>query len=133
MSAYEWPSAKWTPQQIEFDAFQYRHSRSHCARELLEAIAGIAPEAWLGFSPRHAEIDKPACGEEGYVLTVGVFDVRPEVTCPKCRVLMRAVRPQSAPLHERFTIDGIMYYRVGGEPMLLDEYTERVGIRRQAA
>jgi hypothetical protein len=120
----------WGTTDNEFQAAQYRSSRSHCSRELLEAISGVAPVKWLSISPRNLPIDGPACGFEDYSLKVNVHDVRPEVTCPKCRALMRAVRPQSAPLHE-VKLD---YARrpcgyVGGEQMSMTDYTLRVRIR----
>lgn len=138
-----WRPEEWEPREAEFQRRQYLGSRSHCARELLEAIGGIGPKAWMGFSPRNEPIDRPACGAEGYVLLVGVSDVRPEVTCPRCRALMRAVRPESAPLHERIkllsaNVDGTiiqlnqMVYFVGGEQVTATEYAGRLSMRLAA-
>lgn len=127
-----WRPEEWEPHEAEFQRHQYLGGRGHASRELLEAIAGIAPKKWMGFSPRNEPIDRPACGTEGYALTVTVWDVRPEVTCQRCRVLMRAIRPEAAPLHERIEVAGVRYFYVGGEQVTATEYAERLSMRLAA-
>lgn len=129
MSGENWRPEEWDQRDIDFQGMQYLGSRGHCTVELLEAISGIAPAKWGGLSPRHSWIDKPVCGYIGHALVVTVHDVRAEVTCPRCRSLMRALRPESAPLHERIRVGDSLYYLVGGEPVKLAEYVDRLARR----
>lgn len=126
-------------QHREADEFRYRHSRSHATIQLLEAMQGISPvhrlDTWR--QPSEDVACKPVDARLfEFAKRVYAWDVRPDVTCPKCRALMRAIRPESALLYEvrpaisiynKFTSVGRVYV-VGGEFIeTLAEFVSRIG------
>lgn len=130
-----------TRERLDHDYRQYRYSRTHATVQLLDAIRGIAPV----LNPSHwpyLPAERPACGEPTeFAGIVMAWDVRCEVTCPKCRALMRAARPESAPVYEsKFELKPALnsltgevryyqllnYFWVGGEPVSRVEFEERL-------